>query len=103
LGENRQRQRAEGASRAALKQAYQARLTAAVTAFREHDVAEATRQLDAAPPSLRGWVWHHLRGRLDDSLAAVRLELPRRRVERFAAFDPAGGRVVGVKDNATRV
>lgn len=32
-------------------------------------VAEARRRLDAAPPSIRGWEWWHLRGRLDRSLS----------------------------------
>ena len=36
-----------------------------------HDIREAGRQLEAAPPELRGWEWRHLQGRLDQSLAVV--------------------------------
>ena len=36
-------------------------------------MADAARQLDAAPEDLRGWEWRHLRSRLDDSSAVVPL------------------------------
>ena len=52
----------------ALYQAYRARLAAAGAALQNHDVADAARQLEAAPEALRGWEWHHFHSRLDDSL-----------------------------------
>ena len=42
-------------------------------ACRTHDVADAARQLDAAPEDLRGWEWRHLRSRLDDSSSVIPL------------------------------
>ncbi len=53
----------------ALRQAYRGRIAAAAAALQNHDVADAARQLDEAPPGLRGWEWDHLRARLDDSYA----------------------------------
>jgi WD40 repeat protein/predicted Ser/Thr protein kinase len=50
-------------------QTYQARIAAAAAALVDHDVADAAHQLDEAPQELRGWEWHHLRSRLDDSSA----------------------------------
>ena len=78
VGEARQRGQAEqnagGAEkREALFQAYRARLAAAVAALSDHDVADAARQLDAAPEDLRGWEWRHLHSRLDDSSAVIPL------------------------------
>jgi predicted Ser/Thr protein kinase len=64
LGEARQRQRAE-------REAYQARLAAAVTALTEHDVIEARDQLHAAPEGLRGWEWHHLSSRAEEEMPSV--------------------------------
>jgi eukaryotic-like serine/threonine-protein kinase len=57
--------------REALFQAYRARIAAAVGALSAHDVADAARQLDAAPEELRGWEWRHLHSRLDDSSAVL--------------------------------
>ena len=54
-------------------QAYRARMAAASAALTAHDVADAARQLDAAPEELRDWEWRHLRSRLDDSSAVVPL------------------------------
>jgi WD40 repeat protein len=71
VGEARQRQRAEEAFRKVERDAYQARLAAAVAALTEHEVAEAGAQLQAAPESLRGWEWHHLSGRAEEELPAV--------------------------------
>jgi WD40 repeat protein len=60
--------------REALFQAYRARIAAAAAALQNHDVADAARQLDAAPEDLRdNWEWRHLHSRLDDSSAVVRL------------------------------
>jgi WD40 repeat protein/serine/threonine protein kinase len=53
--------------RVATYEAYRARLAAAVAALSNHDVADAARQLQEAPQELRGWEWHHLQSRLDDS------------------------------------
>ncbi len=57
--------------RVATYQTYRARIAAAVAALSHHDVADAARQLDAAPEALRDWEWRHLRTRLDDSIAAI--------------------------------
>jgi WD40 repeat protein len=73
LGEARQRGEAEHNARQALFQAYRARLAAAVTALSAHDVADAERQLDAAPEELRDWEWRHLKSRLEDSSAVIPL------------------------------
>ena len=48
-------------------------MAAASAAISAHDVADAARQLDAAPEGLRDWEWRHLRSRLDDSSVVVRL------------------------------
>jgi WD40 repeat protein/predicted Ser/Thr protein kinase len=63
--------RADQNARQARHQTYLARLAAAGAALAHHDVADAARQLDAAPPELRGWEWLHLHTRLDDSAAIV--------------------------------
>ncbi len=63
--------RAERNARAALAQAYRARIAAATAALEIHDVADAARQLDEAPEELRDWEWHHLHARLDDSSAVL--------------------------------
>src|SRR5262249_39061812 len=55
--------------RLARYQTYPARLAAASAALSHHDVADAARQLEAAPEELRGWEWRHLSSRLDDSSA----------------------------------
>jgi WD40 repeat protein len=80
VGEARQRGQAERNARQATAekreaqfQAYRARLAAASAAISAHDVADAARQLDAAPEDLRDWEWRHLRSRLDDSSAAFPL------------------------------
>ncbi len=62
---------AEAARMAALGEAYQARLAAAMAAMGHNDVREAGRQLRLAPEERRGWEWRHLQGRLDQSLAVV--------------------------------
>jgi WD40 repeat protein len=73
IGEARQRGEAEHNARQALFQAYRARIAAAVAALSASDVADAARQLDAAPEELRDWEWRHLQSRLDDSSAVVRV------------------------------
>ncbi|MHB1425691.1 MAG: protein kinase domain-containing protein [Gemmataceae bacterium] len=73
LEAEQQRQRAEVGQQDALWQTYRARIAAAVAAMQNHDVADAARQLDAAPEALRGWEWRHLVSRLDDSAEVVRL------------------------------
>jgi WD40 repeat protein/tRNA A-37 threonylcarbamoyl transferase component Bud32 len=73
LEANEQRDQANAGKQAALYQTYRARLAAAVAALSNHDVADAARQLDAAPEALRGWEWRHLSSRLDDSATVVRL------------------------------
>src|SRR5262249_25734396 len=78
VGEARQRADAERNARQATVekreaqfQAYRAHVAAAVAALSAHDVADAARQLDAAPEDLRGWEWRHLRSRLDDSAQVI--------------------------------
>jgi predicted Ser/Thr protein kinase len=63
--------RADHNARQARHQTYLARLAAATAALSHHDVADAARQLDAAPQELRGWEWRHLHARLDDSAAVL--------------------------------
>ncbi len=72
VGEARQRGQAEHNAREASYQTYRARIAAAVAALQNQDVADAARQLDAAPEALRGWEWRHLSSRLDDSSDLVR-------------------------------
>jgi WD40 repeat protein len=73
-----QRNQAEHNARVALDekreaqfQTYRARMAAASAALSAHDVADAARQLDAAPEDLRGWEWRHFQSRLEDSSAVV--------------------------------
>jgi hypothetical protein len=54
---NAHAQRVDAERREALYQAYRARLSAAVAALDNHDVADAARHIDAAPEALRGWEW----------------------------------------------
>jgi WD40 repeat protein len=70
---NANARQAEAEKQSALYQAYRAGLAAAGAALQSHDVADAARQLDAAPEGLRGWEWRHLHGRLDDSSSVVPL------------------------------
>jgi WD40 repeat protein/predicted Ser/Thr protein kinase len=63
---------AQDKEREATYQTYRARLAAAVAALGNHDVADAARQLEAAPKALRGWEWRHLSSRLDDSSDVLR-------------------------------
>ena len=66
-------QQAIDEKREAQFQAYRARIAAAAAALSAHDVADAARQLDAAPEDLRDWEWGHLHSRLDDSSAVFPL------------------------------
>ena len=70
---NAHAQQAISENREATFQAYRARLAAAVAALSSHNVADAARQLDAAPDHVRDWEWKHLRSRLDDSDAVIPL------------------------------
>jgi WD40 repeat protein len=63
---------AEAQRQEALRQAYRARLAAALSALRDHQPGDAARHLEQAPERLRNWEWHHLHARLDDSVAVVR-------------------------------
>jgi WD40 repeat protein/predicted Ser/Thr protein kinase len=73
VGEARQRRQADEEKREAQFQTYRARIAAAVGALAMHDVADARRQLDAAPQDVRDWEWRHLHSRLDDSAAVLPL------------------------------
>ncbi len=89
------RQLADAERHEALRQAYRARLAAALSALREFQTAEAARHLRDAPERLRGWEWRHLHAQLDDSLGVVR---GLGEVAFAADFAPAGGRVVGFRN-----
>jgi WD40 repeat protein/serine/threonine protein kinase len=73
LEANEQRDQADAEKQEALYEAYRARLAAAGAALQNHDVADAARQLGAAPEALRGWEWQHLHSRLDDSSTIIHL------------------------------
>jgi WD40 repeat protein/serine/threonine protein kinase len=80
LEANEQRDRADLEARQAVsekqvaqRETYRARIAAAGAALQNNDVADAGRQLDAAPADLRGWEWRHLSSRLDDSSRAFQL------------------------------
>jgi eukaryotic-like serine/threonine-protein kinase len=71
LEANANARQANDEKREAVFQTYRARIAAAVAALSVHDVADAARQLDAAPKELRDWEWRHLESRLDDSSAMI--------------------------------
>jgi WD40 repeat protein len=73
LEADEQRGQANAEKQAALYQEYRARIAAAVAALSNNDVADAARELDAAPKALRGWEWRHLKSRLDDSSDVLHL------------------------------
>jgi WD40 repeat protein len=85
--------RAKKNERQAQYQTYRARMAAAAAALSHHDVADAARQLKAAPKELRGWEWRHLHARLDDSAAV----LPAGQLLRRG---PSGLRFLAFKRNA---
>ncbi|WP_165226845.1 serine/threonine-protein kinase [Aquisphaera insulae] len=76
--------------RTATYQSYRSRIAAAVAALSHHDVADAARQLDAAPPAWRDWEWRHLSSRLDDSTFAFPAIAGG---DRFLISDPQGTRI----------
>ncbi len=96
FGEARQRQEADRARGAALRETYQARLAAAAMALREGNFRTAEHQLDAAPPELRGWEWQHLRARVSD-LSPVVLEAPE--FDSLMEYFPPGKRLLARKGN----
>jgi WD40 repeat protein len=73
VAEARQRRQAEDEKREAKFQEYRARMAAAIGALAAHDVADAARQLDAAPDHLRDWEWRHVHSRLDDASGVIPL------------------------------
>jgi WD40 repeat protein len=80
VGEVRQRGQAEQNALAAKKEkreaeyhAYRGCLAAASSALENDDVLDAAHHLESAPEALRRWEWRHLRNRLDDSSAVIRL------------------------------
>jgi WD40 repeat protein/predicted Ser/Thr protein kinase len=109
VGEARQRGQAEHKEREALFQAYRARVAAATAALSAHDVADAARQLDAAPEKLRGWEWQHLHARLDDSSAVFGVSdqpaITSFRADgplRMAELAPGGVRVTDLESGARK-
>jgi WD40 repeat protein/tRNA A-37 threonylcarbamoyl transferase component Bud32 len=100
FAEARQRRAAVENAREAVREAYRARIAAASAALQNHDVAEAERQLSAAPEANRDWEWRHLNSRLDESSAVFRPAegeslslLPGPLGIRFASVGPAGSRI----------
>ena len=79
--------------RVATYQSYRARIAAAVAALSHHDVADAARQLDAAPEALRDWEWRHLRTRLDDSTTVFPAAAGE---SQFLIRDPKGIRIAAL-------
>ncbi len=59
------------AQREAEYEAYLANISAAASALEVNAVSEARQRLEDAPLALRGWEWHHLRGRLDRSVGTL--------------------------------
>ncbi len=99
LSEARQRRlanasarQAEVARQEAVREAYQARLAAALAALGDDNVGEAADQLEAVPQRERGWEWRYAAARLDDSLAVVR------DAGRFPVPCPAGERFASITD-----
>ena len=76
--------------RVATYESYRARIAAAVAAISRHDVADADRQLQAAPEALRDWEWQHLHARLDDSIAVFPANAGE---SQFLIDDPKGIRI----------
>jgi predicted Ser/Thr protein kinase len=117
IGEARQRAQAEqnamvanDEKREARFQAYRARIAAAVAALGVHDVADAARQLDAAPEELREWEWRHLHSRLDDSSSVIPLPtegtsflLTDRDRLRIGTFTDAGLRLTDLEGGEPRL
>jgi hypothetical protein len=100
VGEARQRRQAEDEKREALFQAYRAHMAAAGAAMAAHDVADAARQLDAAPEGLRDWEWRHLHSRLDDSSMVI--PVPDGEAG-LVAGDPAGLRAWAMTGDGLRL
>jgi WD40 repeat protein len=99
LSEARQRRLADASARQAevarqeaVREAYQARLAAALAALGDDNVREAAGQLDAVPPGARGWEWRYANALLDDSLAVVH------DAGRFLVPCPAGERFASITD-----
>jgi eukaryotic-like serine/threonine-protein kinase len=88
---------ADQAHRAALRETYQARLTAAVMSLRESNYGEAGRQLDAAPADLRGWEWQHLHARVLDLSPVIAQARPD--FDSLFGYFPPGGGLLARKGN----
>ena len=110
LEADEQRDQANAEKREAKFQEYRARMAAAVAALATHDVADARRQLDAAPEHLREWEWRHLYSRLDDSSEMIPLPAggggfllgaPDRL--QVAAMTPAGLRLTDLEGGEPRI
>ena len=86
--------------RDATYQSYRARIAAAVAALSHHDVADAARQLDAAPEALRDWEWRHLHSRLDDSTAVFPAAAGE---SQFLIRDPKGIRIAALTHASLRL
>ena len=81
------------ARRQADRDAYRARMSATEAALERSDVASAERNLMEAPEPLRGWEWHHLQSRIDDSLMLIQSSSIVRQLE----FSKDGERLFGIE------
>jgi len=63
--------RAEQASKAERWERYRSNIAAAGAALQLENSGMARRALEAAPPELRGWEWHHLHSQLDSARAVM--------------------------------
>jgi WD40 repeat protein len=93
-------QQAVEEKKGALYETYQARLAAAGAALQNNDVADAARQLAAAPKYLRDWEWRHLYSRLDDSSAIFRVRADE---SGFLVTSPDGLRIGFITAEAHRL
>ncbi|MBL9119496.1 MAG: protein kinase [Phycisphaerae bacterium] len=80
---------------------YRARIEAATAAIDRDDVVAARRNLDLAPPELRGWEWQHLDRNTDPWMTRIATPSP---IVGEIAFLPDGERIAAVtRDNRLRV
>jgi len=77
----------------AQRQAYLANVAAATSALQNRDVVEMRQRLEAAPKVLRGWEWHYLWARLDESLRTIPIE----KGEGWLALSPDGASVAWIQ------
>jgi len=84
-----ERDRADERARAALFEAYRAKLAAAGASIESADPFTAHAELESVPPETRGWEWRYWSSRRDQSIAVLDAGEP----IAAAAFDAGGSRV----------